>query len=103
MAQLRVSYQDPDGRGYYYPFFINFIVSLSDNVSYPWFAPAGTRRGVISNTEVAKVLRGKELYLTLDEVLLSEYGANMIKTEPGIMYVEFPDERDITMFLLRWS
>ena len=81
MAQLRVSYQDPDGRGYYYPFFINFIVS----------------------TEVAKVLRGKELYLTLDEVLLSEYGAGMIKTEPGIMYVEFPDERDITMFLLRYS
>ena len=81
MAQLRVSYQDPDGRGYYYPFFINFIV----------------------NAEVAKVLRGKELYLTLDEVLLSEYGANMIKTEPGIMYVEFPDERDITTFLLRWS
>ena len=81
MAQLRVSYQDPDGRGYYYLFFINFIVS----------------------TEVAKVLRGKELYLTLDEVLLSEYGASMIKTEPGIMYVEFPAEEDIVLFLLRWS
>ena len=81
MAQLRVSYQDPDGRGYYYPFFINFIVSA----------------------EVAKDLKGKELYLTLDEVLLSEYGASMIKTEPGIMYVEFPAEEDIVLFLLRWS
>ena len=25
MAQLRVSYQDPDGRGHYHQFFANFI------------------------------------------------------------------------------
>jgi phage tail sheath protein FI len=24
-------------------------ITLSDNVSYPWFAPAGTRRGIIDN------------------------------------------------------
>ena len=25
------------------------MIALSDNVSYPWFAPAGTRRGIITN------------------------------------------------------
>jgi hypothetical protein len=28
-------------------------ISLSDNVSYPWFAPAGTRRGHITNASAA--------------------------------------------------
>ena len=78
MAQLRVSYQDPDGRGHYLDFFVNFIDSM-------------------------EVLRGQNIYDVVREILLAEYGANMIKTEPGIMYMEFPDERDITMFLLRWS
>ena len=78
MAQLRVSYQEPNGRGHYLDFFVNFIDSV-------------------------EVLWGQNINDVVREVLLSEYGASMIKTEPGIMYVEFPDERDITMFLLRYS
>lgn len=78
MAQLLVSYQEPNGRGHYLDFFVNFIDSV-------------------------EVLWGQNINDVVREVLLSEYGASMIKTERGIMYVEFPDERDITMFLLRYS
>lgn len=78
MARLRVSYQDPDGRGHYLQFFENFIVNL-------------------------ELKQNKGIWQTVYEHLYDVYGATIIKSAPGIMYVEFPDERDITMFLLRWS
>jgi phage tail sheath protein FI len=35
-------------------------IALSDNVSYPWFAPAGTRRGGITNaSSVGYILNGE--------------------------------------------
>ena len=78
MAQLRVSYHDPDGRGHYYPFFVNFINSM-------------------------EVLRGKDIFEVVSETLISEYGARDVKVQNGFMDVEFATEEDITSFLIRWS
>lgn len=78
MALLRVSYHDPDGRGRYYGYFVNFINSV-------------------------EVLRGKDIFEVVSETLISEYGARDVKVQNGFMDVEFSDEKDITMFLLRWS
>jgi hypothetical protein len=34
-------------------------IALSDNVSYPWFAPAGTRRGGITNATAVGYIDGE--------------------------------------------
>jgi len=78
MAVLRVSYQDPDGRGHYHSFFVNFM----DSIEY--------------------VLE-KKSYDSINDKLESEYGARMLKQQSGIMYVEFPTEEDITAFMVRWA
>jgi hypothetical protein len=78
MAMLRVSYQEPNGKGRYLGFFVNFI----DDVEY---------------------VRGGNIVDAVSAKLESEYSARMIREKSGFMYVEFPTEADITLFLLRWS
>lgn len=78
MALLRVSYQEPSGRGHYYGFFVNFI----DNVERK---------------------QNENIWDSVYETLQSEYGARIIKSQTGIMDVEFATEEDITSFLIRWA
>jgi phage tail sheath protein FI len=40
-------------------------IALSDNVSYPWFAPAGTRRGGITNATSVGYVDGEGEFKTL--------------------------------------
>jgi len=79
MAQLRVSYQDPDGRGHYHQFFANFI--NRDDIDFG----------------------GGNLWENVNQKLGQEYNAKLIKTRKGVAIVEFPTEQDITLFLLRYS
>lgn len=78
MAMLQVSYQEPNGKGHYLGFFVNFI----DNTDYVW---------------------GENIVDAVSAKLESEYGARMIREQSGFMYVDFPTEEDITSFLVRWS
>ena len=78
MARLQVSYHMPDGRGRYYPFFINYIDSV-------------------------KVLADETVYEIIEKTLKTEYGVKEITIDNGIMEIEFPTEEDITTFLVRWS
>ena len=40
-------------------------IALSDNVSYPWFAPAGTRRGIITNAGSVGYINSQGEYLSV--------------------------------------
>ena len=40
-------------------------IALSDNVSYPWFAPAGTRRGIISNASSVGYVNSQGEYVSV--------------------------------------
>lgn len=65
-------------------------IARSDSVSYPWFAPAGLRRGVVDNvTSVGYVdaqsgeFRAASLYEGLRDVMAQNGRVNPIATLPG--------------------
>lgn len=78
MARLRVSYHEPSGRGRYHNFFKNFINDV-------------------------EVKQGEDLWTAVCRTLMDDHGAVDVTLESVTMDIEFATERDVTLFLLRWS
>jgi hypothetical protein len=68
-------------------------IAISDQKSYPWFAPAGTRRGGVDNATAVGYLRNGEFQQApLPETIrnvLQDVGINPIATLPGAGLVVF--------------